>query len=248
VNTQALIVTSPTGVDVELAIAGPGSRSYAFIIDWHIRILLALTWILAASLVQFGVFFLRTKSMGSAAFITLTPAAVIYFLYHPLVELAMRGQTPGKRMAGVRVTNRSGGTPSSLAILIRNAFRLIDCLPALYGVGLVTTMFSAQRVRLGDLAAGTLLVHDGEAESKALSHLGSLSLNPDLDAGTLALGNDLLLRWKDLEPERRQGLARDLLRRIDAGASSARDPGHTETLDDLGLQRRLRTALSRQST
>ena len=41
---DTLIVSSPTGVDVELAIAGPGSRAYAFLIDWHIRILLALTW------------------------------------------------------------------------------------------------------------------------------------------------------------------------------------------------------------
>ena len=57
------------------------------------------------------------------------PTSLIYLLYHPLVELAMRGRTPGKRMAGVRIVNRQGGTPSSLAILIRNGFRLIDCLP-----------------------------------------------------------------------------------------------------------------------
>jgi uncharacterized RDD family membrane protein YckC len=247
VNSEALIVTSPTGVNVELAIAGPGSRSYAFIIDWHIRILLALTWILAASLLQFGVLFLRVKSMGSAAVIILAPAAALYFLYHPLVELAMRGQTPGKRMAGVRVTNRIGGTPSSLAILIRNAFRLIDCLPAFYGVGLITTIFSAQRVRLGDLAAGTLLVHDGATESKVLSQLGSWSLNPNLDAGTLALGNDLLLRWNDLDPERRRDLSRDLLRRIDAANGSTGNPGTIEALDDRGLQQRLRASLSGRS-
>jgi uncharacterized RDD family membrane protein YckC len=247
VNTEALVVTSPTGVNVELAIAGPGSRSYAFIIDWHIRILLALTWILIASLVQFGVVFLQVKSMGSAAVITLAPAAAIYFLYHPLVELALRGQTPGKRMAGVRVTNRIGGTPSSLAILIRNAFRLIDCLPAFYGIGLITTIFSAQRVRLGDLAAGTLLVHDGATESKALSQLGSWSLNPNLDANTLALGNDLLLRWNDLHPERRRDLSRDLLRRIDAANGSAGDPGNIEGLDDRALQQRLRASLSGRS-
>jgi uncharacterized RDD family membrane protein YckC len=247
VNTDALIVASPTGVNVELAIAGPGSRSYAFIIDWHIRILLALSWILTASLVQFGVVFLRVKSMGSAAVITLAPAAAVYFLYHPLVELAMRGQTPGKRMAGVRVTNRIGGTPSSLAILIRNAFRLIDCLPAFYGVGLITTIFSAQRVRLGDLAAGTLLVHDGATESKALSQLGSWSLNPNLDAGILALGNDLLLRWHDLHPERRRDLSRDLLRRIDAANGSVREPGNIDVLDDNGLRQRLRASLSGRS-
>jgi uncharacterized RDD family membrane protein YckC len=247
VNTEPLIVTSPTGVNVELAIAGPGSRSYAFIIDWHIRILLALTWMLAASLARYGVDFLHEKSTGSGTVVIFAPAAAIYFLYHPLVELVMRGQTPGKRMAGVRVTNRLGGTPASLAIVIRNAFRLIDCLPAFYGVGLITTIFSAQRVRLGDLAAGTVLVHDGATESKALSQLGSWSLNPNLDAGTLALGNDLLLRWRDLHPDRRQDLARDLLRRIDTANGSARGPNGLETLNDTGLRQRLRASLSGHS-
>jgi uncharacterized RDD family membrane protein YckC len=243
-SADSLIVTSATGVDVELAIAGPGSRSYAFIIDWHIRVLLALTWLIVASLIQFGVAFLAVRSMGAAAAITIGPTVAIYVLYHPLVELAMRGQTPGKRMAGVRVINRLGGTPSSLAILIRNGFRLIDSLPAFYGVGLLTTIFSAQRVRLGDLAAGTLLVHSGETETRALSQLASLARNASLDAGTLALGNDLLLRWDDLDPARRQQLARALLRRIDTAVGLQRDPAQIDMLKDPALQQALQRALA----
>ena len=50
-STDALVVTSPTGVDVELAIAGPGSRAYAFLIDWHIRLLAALAWFVAGALI-----------------------------------------------------------------------------------------------------------------------------------------------------------------------------------------------------
>ena len=49
-TAETLVVTSPTGVDVELAIAGPGSRAYAFLIDWHIRLLLAITWYAAAAI------------------------------------------------------------------------------------------------------------------------------------------------------------------------------------------------------
>ena len=49
----------------------------------------------------------------------------------------MRGRTPGKRMAGVRIVARDGGAPSVGALLVRNVFRLIDSLPLLYGVGLV---------------------------------------------------------------------------------------------------------------
>jgi uncharacterized RDD family membrane protein YckC len=246
-TSDSLTVTSPTGVDVELAIAGPGSRAYAFIIDWHIRLLLALTWFAAAAFAQTGVVYLRAKSSTAIIVIAVVPALAIYVLYHPLLEIAMRGRTPGKRMAGVRIVNRRGGTPSLIALLIRNAFRIIDSLPAFYGVGLCMTIFSAQHVRLGDLAAGTLLVHDGDAESKALKQLGDLSLNPVLDAGTLALGNDLLLRWPQLDPARRQQLARDLLRRIDAALGSEREVAQLDALDDQGLRQSLRGALSRRS-
>jgi uncharacterized RDD family membrane protein YckC len=231
-NNESLIVTSPTGVDVELAIAGPGSRAYAFVIDWHIRVLIALAWFAVAAYAQTGFFFMRGKSVPSAIAIATLPALAIYFLYQPLLELLLRGRTPGRRMAGVRLVNLQGGTPSILALLIRNAFRLIDSLPALYGVGLCTTFFTAHRVRFGDLAAGTLLVHDGETEVKALSHLGALSLNPTLDAGLLGLGNDLLLRWNDLQSETRRRLTRELLARIAAAGGSVAAPLHTDTQND----------------
>jgi uncharacterized RDD family membrane protein YckC len=232
---------SPTGVDVELAIAGPGSRSYAFIIDWHIRLLLALTWFALTAVLERQLGYMRASSSASIAALVALPALGIYFLYHPLLEVAMRGRTPGKRMAGLRIVNRDGGTPSTLALLIRNAFRLIDSLPALYGVGLCFTIFSAHRVRLGDLAAGTLLVHDGDTEGKALSRLGSLSLNSALDAQTLALGNELLLRWKELESSRRRALTRTLLSRIHPAAQPAEE---WDTLTDEALEQRLRDALA----
>ncbi len=191
--------------------------------------------------------YLKVKSPSAVAAIALLPAMAIYFLYHPLVELAMRGRTPGKRMAGVRIVNRLGGTPSTLALLIRNGFRLIDSLPLFYGVGLLTTFFTAQRVRLGDLAAGTLLVHDGDSEVKALAQLGSLSLNSTLDAGTMALGNDLLLRWGDLQPARRRRWPA-----ICCGESPPpRDPGaprrDLDALHDRDLRQRLSRALSGRS-
>jgi uncharacterized RDD family membrane protein YckC len=243
-STDSLIVTSPTGVDVELAIAGPGSRAYAFVIDWHIRLLLALTWFAVAAYVETGAAYVTGKSAPMAITIAVVPSLAIYFLYQPLLELLLRGRTPGRRMAGVRIVNRQGGTPSILALLIRNAFRLIDSLPILYGVGLCTTIFSAQRVRFGDLAAGTLLVHDGETEAKALTHLGALSLNPVLDVGVLALGNDLLLRWKDLESGTRRRLARELLTRIAASGGAVPAPTQFDSLSDRKLQQRLRDALA----
>jgi uncharacterized RDD family membrane protein YckC len=242
-TADTLVVTSPTGVDVELAIAGPGSRAYAFLIDWHIRLLVAIAWF-AAAIIGTREIHMAGKSGASFAALVALPALLIYFLYHPVLELVMRGRTPGKRMAGVRIVDRQGGTPSSLALLIRNAFRLIDCLPVFYGVGLSITIFSAQRVRLGDMAAGTLLVHDGDQESKALSQLGALALNPALDAATLALGNDLLLRWQELESVTRRHLARELLTRIATAGVATPLTTQVDTLDDAKLRQQVRDALS----
>src|SRR5450631_1948148 len=134
-----LSVESVTGVDLTLNIAGPGSRSYAFVIDWHVRLLLACAWLLVASFVLK----LSLNAHSHDALLSLLPAAIIYFLYHPILEVIMRGRTPGKRMAGLRIVNRNGGAPSTTALLIRNIFRVIDSLPAMYVVGLVTCFVTA---------------------------------------------------------------------------------------------------------
>src|SRR5690606_18924459 len=88
------------------------------------------------------------------------PATAIYLLYHPVLEVAMRGRTPGKRIAGVRVVRRDGGVPGVGALLVRNVFRLVDSLPFLYCVGLTAAVLTEHSVRIGDMAAGTLLVYD----------------------------------------------------------------------------------------
>src|SRR5271155_2795969 len=106
-------VQSVTGVDLTLSIAGPGTRSYAFVIDWHIRLLLACAWLLVATVALDAKLTLRAHD----GLLSALPAAVIYFLYHPVVEIMMRGRTPGKRMAGVRILNRDGGAPSTTALL-----------------------------------------------------------------------------------------------------------------------------------
>jgi uncharacterized membrane protein SpoIIM required for sporulation len=91
------------------------------------------------------------------------PPLAVFLLYHIVLEVLMAGQTPGKRLAGVRIVAQNGATPTVGALLVRNIFRVIDSLPVLYGVGLLTSMIRADHVRIGDLAAGTLLVYDHTA-------------------------------------------------------------------------------------
>jgi uncharacterized RDD family membrane protein YckC len=222
-----------------LALAGPGTRSYAFIIDWHIRLLLALAWVLLGLLVRLLVPSGRETPLASAWIVlaVFAPAAGIYLLYHPVVEVVMRGRTPGKRMAGARLVTREGTTPGTGALLMRNLFRLIDCLPMFYLVGLVCCLITAQRVRIGDLAAGTVLVIDEGRAGKSLGRLGALLEGSGLEPEALALVQDLLDRWPELESERRVSLARTVLTRLDPGCDRA-------ALDERALHSRLKALLA----
>lgn len=206
------------------ACAGPGSRCYAFAIDWHVRVLAALAWILAAELA------LRPSltAVTRPTLIMLVPAGALYFLYHPVLELIWRGQSPGKRYAGLRVVDRGGGVPSRRQILIRNLFRLIDSLPLFYAVGLISCFITAESVRLGDLAAGTLLVEDAVAPAA-----------DPADGREIARG--LLERWGSMAPARRRELARALLDRVGNGSVA----GLSADAGDEELRARLRAWCAR---
>jgi uncharacterized RDD family membrane protein YckC len=205
-----LTVHSVTGVDLTLAIAGPGTRSYAFVIDWHIRLLLACAWLLIAHYV----FKLSLNIKKPDALLSILPASILYFLYHPVVEVAMQGRTPGKRMAGVRILGRDGGPPSMAALLLRNIFRLIDSLPATYLVGLMSCFLTANRVRIGDLAAGTLLVLDNAAAERSLLRMEKIAAHSKLSLEALELVDQILERWDSLDAVNRVQIARSLLARL----------------------------------
>ncbi len=209
-----LSVDSVTGIEVSLPVAGPGVRSFAFIIDWHIRLVLALAWYAVATLINNRAFSLQPPSAFDQSWFAavMLPAAAIYFLYHPVVEILMRGQTPGKRSAGIRIVTRAGGPPGAGALLVRNLFRLIDSLPLAYGVGLTLLVVTRESLRCGDMAAGTLVVYerttaDAELLQSAAQRVGRL------DTVGAEIATDLLQRWPSLVPEARIRLTRQLLQR-----------------------------------
>lgn len=222
-----LVVDSVTGVDVALPVAGPGARSFAFIIDWHIRSVLAVAWYIVAALIYNESWYVNAPlTPGASWFVyVVAPPAAIYFLYHPVLEVLTRGQTPGKRIAGVQTVSRVGGAPSVGSVLTRNVFRLIDSFPIAYAVGLVTTMLTRNSVRIGDLAAGTLLVYTHS--DTALAHFsGTQAAGRLLDANTAEVIADLLQRWESLDSTARIRLARAIL-------------SHSESDDEATLHNRL---------
>jgi len=235
-NRDSLHIASATGVDVALPVAGAGSRSYAFLVDWHIRALIALAWFFTATIIVVGSPGKLNQATDRQALLIALPAMLIYFLYHPVLEVVMRGRTPGKRLAGVRLVTRFGGTPSVGALLVRNVFRLLDSLPAFYMVGLVTALVTRDAVRIGDMAAGTLLVRDGTASVAALDALAGVARDTTHDPVLIDLAQDLLRRWEELAPERRETLARSVLERLGVKVP----PG----MDSLPPREQLRAALT----
>lgn len=211
-------IQSAEGMDYQLEIAGMGARSYAFIIDWHIRLLLAITWMAICGLAFFSWEELRNVfKPGHPAYtglVVILPALVIYFLYHPVLEILMSGRTPGKRMAGVRLVDLQGHSPGIGGLLLRNVFRLIDSLPGFYFLGLVSVAMTRKHQRIGDLAAGLVLVYYNADKSNSLQQISTLTLHSHLSGDDQALLLDLLKRWNELSSERRTSFAEQFLSRI----------------------------------
>ena len=171
----------PTGVEARLRVAGAGARAHAFMVDFYIRVALAFAWYAAGAV-------LHSTAAGETAtlrppvdkddwwtFGIVIPAFVIYLLYHPVVEALLRGLTPGKRFAGLRIATLDGDVPSTGALLLRNLFRVIDSAPLFYGIGLLMSLVNRRGQRLGDLAAGTLLVYDDGKADVRLPRRGGIA-------------------------------------------------------------------------
>ncbi len=226
--TDELHVQSVTGVDLQLRIASLGGRSYAFVIDWHIRVVAAMAWYTASTSVLYQEFAVSQPD-ATFWFVVVAPVAAIYFLYHLILEVAT-GRTPGKRIAGVRIVTVEGQVPGIAALAIRNVLRLLDSL-LLYAVGLTCVLVTRQSVRIGDIAAGTLLVYDdSNADTEGFNERAVARLG--LERAELA--HELLGRWKSLEPEKRRALARKLLDDT-AGSDATRRDTPEAPKDDAAL-------------
>lgn len=211
-STDQLTVRTLDAVDIRLDIAGLGSRAYAFLIDWHIRIAAALAWFLFTNLLADGLGLMGfdfDQLWSTRVLLVVWPALLIYGLYHLILETALRGYTPGKRIVGIRIVAADGGPASTAALLIRNLFRLLDSLPAMYGLGITSMLLTRRQVRIGDLAAGTLLVHTDRVDRDPVT---MLSVNESLPQPQAELASELLSRWPELESEIRCELAQQLLR------------------------------------
>jgi len=168
-----LNIDTPEQVELEFAVAGIGSRFVAVLIDHLIQAgFYFLFGIFAAFL--FGAVANRINLLGKwafAAFIALN--FLLIWGYFALFEAFWRGQTPGKHIMKLRVIKDSGRQITFFEAMSRNLLRIIDYLPAFYLAGVITMLCTKRHQRLGDLAAGTIVVHERSDEQPLLVERGT---------------------------------------------------------------------------
>ena len=169
-----LSIETPEQVALEFPVAGIGSRFVALLLDHLVQIgtLIALALIVAlvsAAAGERGMQTLPGKWFLAGFFFLLF---LLYWGYFALFEAFWRGQTPGKRIMRIRVIKDAGRQITLFEALARNFLRVVDYLPSMYLAGLITMLCNKRNKRLGDLAAGTMVVHE-RGDEQPLLHTGA---------------------------------------------------------------------------
>jgi len=209
VTRDTLTIRTPEGIEFALPLAGPISRMLALVIDTGVVITIGkIAEQLLAPLGFLG------KDISEA--VKILAYFVISLAYMALAEWLWRGQTVGKRLLRLRVVDAGGLKLEPSQVIVRNLLRFLDALPAVYLVGGVACLINSRRQRVGDIAAGTVVIRAPKLQRPDLDQLlggkfNSLAEVRHLAArlrqrvrpevGTIAL--EAILRRDEIEPRAR---------------------------------------------
>lgn len=222
--SQTVDVETPELVVLTYTIAGVGSRALAALIDYLICI--AAIIVGTIGIAQFD----RTPGVSpapaaSGAWVLAVMGIVLFvilWLYYVLFEALADGQTPGKRVMHLRVVRDGGLAINFESSAVRNLVRIVDMQPAFfYAVGLTSLVVNSRGKRLGDLAAGTLVVKEAlipqtieSTPVRTLRHALPLSLSARLSENEYALLDRFVQRRMEFDTDRRTMLAKGLVDRL----------------------------------
>jgi uncharacterized RDD family membrane protein YckC len=159
-NPDELNIDTPELVDIQMPLAGIGSRFIALLIDSLIWFAGLLVLVVLLILFPLNIAAFSQKSAEWAFAIVIFLIFLLNWGYFTLFEAFWNGRTPGKRVARIRVIQRSGRSIGLIESMARNLVRYVDQFPFFYAVGVIAIFCTRQHQRLGDLAAGTLVVRD----------------------------------------------------------------------------------------
>jgi len=141
-----ITVSTPEGVDLDLVVAGLGSRFMSSLVDSALQAMLIFPLLILAGATSAGV---PIASLGGF---------LVIFGYPVVCDALLDGRTVGRRLTGLRLVTEDGGRVGFLAAAVRNIVRIVDFLPGAYSVGALAVIVSTRNQRVGDMAAGTLVV------------------------------------------------------------------------------------------
>lgn len=177
--SREVLITTPENIALEYELAGLGTRFVANAVDTLLQVLLIGALVLVFFLIGFGVIslsvwahhpaiaaFLRhLAEFATAGLIILV--FVIFWGYYIYFELRWNGQTPGKRLMGLRVMREGGYPVNAYGAAARNLLRVVDFLPIFPVLGVICVMCTSNYQRLGDLVGGTIVVKQRAPQSLA---------------------------------------------------------------------------------
>ncbi|WP_026907851.1 RDD family protein [Paucisalibacillus globulus] len=185
-NQGQVEIKTPEFVSLQYQIAGLGSRGAAMIIDQLL--------ILIANIVIYLIFLMANVAnifYLSDSWIPIAIAILIVFIinwgYFFIAEYFFGGKTLGKKLIGIRVIQENGHSVTLLSSLIRNLLRIIDMLPTLYFLGMIFVFLHSKHKRLGDMVAGTIVVHERGAKKEGTSKIDKEILRRGLTKDSLSL-------------------------------------------------------------
>lgn len=215
---DSLTIRTPEGIEFSLPLAGPFSRMLALMVD--LAVIAAAGSVLEKVLAPLLVF-----GRDFAASIQTVVIFAFALLYSTVTEWAWRGQTVGKRLMRLRVVDAGGLRLEPAQVIVRNLMRLVDMLPILYLTGGIACVMSRHRQRLGDLAAGTVVIRTPKVARPDLDQILGSKYNSLAESRHLAarlrqktapevarLALEALLRREQLSPAARVRVFGDLAR------------------------------------
>jgi uncharacterized RDD family membrane protein YckC len=218
-SPDKLTIETPEQIPLEFPLAGIGSRFLALAVDTLIQTIIFLVLFLTGVFIFAG---LNLFSSPTGVWLTALGVLVVFLLqsgYFIFFEATWNGQTPGKRQLHLRVIKDSGRPITVYDAFARNLLRIIDSLPGLYAVGIVSMLLSSRNKRLGDYVAGTVVVHERPLEQQAEIRWSAAGHDLGFDVLRISpqefqLIEAFLLRRSQLADDVRARMGREIIARL----------------------------------
>lgn len=251
-SPDKLTIETPEQIPLEFPLAGIGSRFLAIALDTLIQVLGFLLVVFVAEILLPTAARFTPRAWTWAAAIFFLCVFVLYSGYYALFEIFWNGQTPGKRLVRLRVISDSGRPVTVYEAVVRNLLRIVDQFPGLYVVGIISVFLTARNKRLGDIVAGTVVVHEkAMQETQPDFAAAAVSTAPSpgvqISAEELELIERFLQRRYDLSPEVRRQSAEQIAARLRARLGATQDGAASseDYLESLARQKRDGASFSR---